>query len=134
VILLPFAEACERVGLTPSAVRARLKGRTVCAPPFTPLRGTNGHLYVKEEDVTAYLHSLPSIREPGLSRCLRLPRGLSLSEEGTTHAITGTTEHKSGLSLASRAGGVMEPLCGRPRPPQKPRWNGADGEENEMGW
>jgi len=88
VILLPFAEACERVGLTPSAVRARLQGRTVCAPPFFPLRGTNGHLYVKEEDVTAYLHSLPSIREPGLSRCLRLPRGLS--EEGTAHAVDRT--------------------------------------------
>ena len=71
--LLPFAAACERIGLTPGAVKDRLRGRTLCAPPFIPVRGTNGRLYVRESDVEAYQRRLPSIREPGVQALLRIP-------------------------------------------------------------
>jgi len=65
--LVPFRAACQRVGLTPGAVKKRLQGRTRVSPPFVPVRAPGGRLLVYEHDIEAYMKRLPRVDEPRVS-------------------------------------------------------------------
>lgn len=85
--LVPFRAACQRVGLTPGAVKKRLQGRTRVPPPFVPVRDPGGRLLVYERDIEAYMKRLPRVDEPRVpdDRLFSQPRERRRDRQETNH-------------------------------------------------